>query len=150
MIRTVIALLPAGSRPQLGAQIALTVLGHVLRAVGAVTLIPLVEALFTGDDRAAWLWLAVLAAATVLGWVVDVAAARRAYEIGFAMLGSGQPAVADRIARVRLGWFTPENKATTRQAVAPRWMLCGQSASSAHCACFPRSRSLSARSSSAR
>jgi ATP-binding cassette subfamily B protein IrtB len=118
MIRTVVALLPAGSRPLLGAQIALTVLGHVLRAVGAVSLIPLVEALFTGDDRAAWLWLAVLAAATVLGWVVDVAAARRAYEIGFAMLGSGQPAVADRIARVRLGWFTPENKLTTRQAVA--------------------------------
>ncbi|MFJ3539046.1 hypothetical protein ACIPQA_26700 [Streptomyces sp. NPDC090109] len=54
MIRTLLSLLPAGSRRAIGAHLALTVLGVALRAVGAVLLIPLVAALFGDEPATAW------------------------------------------------------------------------------------------------
>jgi len=118
MIRTFRRLLPAGSGRPLSAHLALTVLGVVLRAVGAVLLVPLVAALFGDDPADAWAWLGALAVTTAAGWAVDSAAARRGYAIGFSLLENGQPTVADHIARIRLTWFSSENTATARQAVA--------------------------------
>lgn len=118
MIRTMLALLPAESRRGIGAYLALMVTGIALRAAGAVLLVPLVAALFSGDPASAWPWLGALALVTAAGWIVDTAAARRAFSLGFDLLDSGQRTVADRISRVRLDWFTAANTATTRQAVA--------------------------------
>lgn len=118
MIRAVLALLPAGSRPAVIGHLLLTVVGVVLRAVGAVLLVPLVAALFGGDPGSAWPWVGILALVTVAGWVVDAVAARRGFHLGFGLLDQGQRTVADTISRIRLTWFTAENTATTRQAVA--------------------------------
>lgn len=118
MIRTLLSLLPANRRRAVVAHLGLTVLGILLRAVGAVLLVPLVSALFGPSPADAWPWLAALAAATVLGWAVDAAAAKRGFALGFALLDSGQRTVADRIAEVRLAWFDAERTATARQAVA--------------------------------
>ncbi|PII86780.1 ABC transporter ATP-binding protein [Leucobacter sp. OLTLW20] len=118
MIRTLLSLLPANRRRAVGAHLGLTVLGILLRAVGAVLLVPLVSALFGPRPAEAWPWLAALATATVLGWAVDAAAAKRGFALGFALLDSGQRTVADRIAEVRLAWFDAERTATARQAVA--------------------------------
>ncbi|WP_432087088.1 ABC transporter ATP-binding protein [Streptomyces sp. bgisy095] len=118
MIRTLLSLLPADGRRAIAAHLALTSLGVVLRAVGVVLLVPLVAALFGDEPAAAWPWLGALALATVAGWAVDATAARRGFALGFGLLDTGQRTVADRLADIRLTWFTAENTATGRQAVA--------------------------------
>jgi ATP-binding cassette subfamily B protein IrtB len=118
MIRTLLVLLPAGSGGKVAGHIVLTVLGVILRAAGAVLLVPLVSALFSAAPTAAWPWAGALALATAAGWAVDAAAARRGFALGFGLLDTGQRTVADRITRIRLTWFGAEHTATTRQAVA--------------------------------
>lgn len=118
MIRTLLALLPAGSRGTVTGHLVLTAIGIVFSAAGAVLLVPLVVALFSDDPRAAWLWVGLLALVTAAGWLVNASAARRAFDLGFGLLESGQREVAERITRIRLTWFDAERTATTRQAVA--------------------------------
>lgn len=118
MIRALLALLPADARPRIARHLVLSVVGVILRAAGAVLLVPLIAALFGDDPATAWPWAGLLALVTVAGWIVDTAVARIGYALGFALLDTGQHTVADRISRIRLTWFTAENTATTRQAVA--------------------------------
>lgn len=118
MIHAMLALLPAGSGPRVARHLLLAALGTLLRAVGAVLLVPLVTVLFSPDPGRAWAWLGVLAAVAVLGWLVDAVTARLGFDLGFGLLDTGQRTVADRISSVRLSWFTGENTAKTRQAVA--------------------------------
>lgn len=118
MIRTLIALLPAGMHRPLALQTALTVASVLVRATGTVLLVPLVAALFSAETAAAWRWVGFLALATVVGWMLDWISARIGYEIGFALLDAGQRRVADRLVRTRLGWFTPSNLATARRSIA--------------------------------
>lgn len=118
MIRTLLTLLPAGGSRRLAGHIALTALGALLRAAGAVLLVPLVTALVGDEPAAAWPWVGCLALATAAGWLVDTITVRLGFDIGFGLLKSGQHTVADRIADIRLTWFTSGNTATARQAVA--------------------------------
>lgn len=118
MIRTMLRMLPGGSRRTVIVHQSLTVLGILLRAVGTVLLVPLVAELFGDTPASAWRWVGILAAVTVVGWIVDTAAARRAFSLGFGLLDNGQRTGADRISSIRLDWFTAEHTATTRQAVA--------------------------------
>ena len=118
MIRTLLTLLPEGSGRRLAGHLALTVLGVLLRAGGAVLLVPLVAALFGPEPGTAWRWLGLLALVTVAGWLVDAATVRLGFDLGFGLLDTGQHTVADRISGIRLGWFTSEHTAVARQAVA--------------------------------
>ncbi|MER7274667.1 ABC transporter ATP-binding protein [Dactylosporangium sp. NPDC000244] len=118
MIRTLLRLLPADRRRRVAGHAALTVLSVLLRAAAAVLLVPIVGALFSADPGDAWPWLAALAAVTTAGWVVDAYAGRIGVDLGFALLEHTQHDVADRLARIRLTWFTAEHTATARQALA--------------------------------
>lgn len=118
MIRSMLALLPAGSAGRVARHLVLTTLGVILRAAGVVLLIPLIAALFSEDPAVAWPWAGLLAVVTVAGWFVDWAATQLAYRLGFGILDNGQRTLADRIIGIRLNWFTAEHTATTRQAVA--------------------------------
>lgn len=118
MIRTLLRLLPDNDRGTVRRYLLLTVLGVVIRAVGAVLLVPLVGTLFDPTPGRAWLWLGVLAAVTVVGWLVDAAGIRLGHRLGFTLLDRAQHQVADRLTRVRLTWFTAENTRTARSAVA--------------------------------
>ncbi|MBO9625472.1 MAG: ABC transporter ATP-binding protein [Microbacterium sp.] len=118
MIRTVRSLLPDSARPRLGAYAAASVVSVVLRAVGAVLFVPLLSALFGAAPSDALVWVAALTVATVLGWAVDAFAARLGFALGFGMLDNAQRTVAERISRIRLTWFTADNTATARQAIA--------------------------------
>ncbi len=118
MIRTLLALLPAGSRGTVAGHLVLTILGIVLSAASAVLLVPLVAALFGDDPSAAWPWVGLLALVTAAGWVANASASRRAFDLGFGLLETGQRSVAERITRIRLTWFDADRTATTRQAVA--------------------------------
>ncbi|MGN5237190.1 ABC transporter ATP-binding protein [Rhodococcus sp. SJ-3] len=118
MIRTLLALLPPGSRRTVVLHQSLTVVSVVLRAVGVVLLVPLVGALFGSTPSDAWPWMGALAAVTVTGWIVDTAASRLGFDIGFGLLDHAQNEVAERTARIRLTWFTGENTSINRQAIA--------------------------------
>jgi ATP-binding cassette, subfamily B, bacterial IrtB/YbtQ len=118
VIGTLLGLLPADRRRRAATHTALTVLGVMLRAAGAVLLVPLVADLFGPDPAGAWPWLGALAAVTVAGWAVDATAARIGFDLGFALLDHAQHDVVDRLARTRLTWFTADNTATARQAIA--------------------------------
>ncbi|WP_329607975.1 ABC transporter ATP-binding protein [Microbacterium sp. KUDC0406] len=118
MIGTVLALLPAGSRPRVVAHLALTFVSVVLRAASAVLLVPLVAALFSDDPSAAWPWTWTLVLVVAAGWLVDWLVARIAFDLGFGLLRTGQRGVAERIDRIRLTWFDADRTADARQAVA--------------------------------
>ena len=89
-----------------------------MRAVGTVLLVPLVGALFSDSPHRALVWLGWLTAATAAGWVIDTATARIGFDLGFAVLDHTQHDVADRLPDVRLDWFSADNTATARQAIA--------------------------------
>jgi ATP-binding cassette subfamily B protein IrtB len=118
VIRTLIQLIPHERRGRVLGYTALTLLSVAVRAVGTVLLVPLVAALFSETPRHALTWLGWLTVATVAGWLIDFACARIGFALGFAVLDHTQHDVADRLPTIRLGWFTPDNTATARQAIA--------------------------------
>lgn len=122
MIRTWISLVPADRRHMVIAYATLALISVVLRAVGTILLVPLVGELFGGlsggAPQHALVWLGWLTAATVAGWAIDTITARIGFELGFAVLDHTQHDVADRLPGVRLEWFTADNTATARQAIA--------------------------------
>jgi ATP-binding cassette subfamily B protein IrtB len=118
MIRTWISLVPADRRAKVLVYAVLTLASVAVRAVASVLLVPLVGALFSAAPQHALVWLGWLTAATVAGWLVDTAAGRIGFNLGFAVLDNTQHDLADRLPDVRLGWFTAENTATARQAIA--------------------------------
>lgn len=118
MIRTWISLVPADYRAKVTRYAVLAFVAVVVRAVGAVLLVPLVGALFSDAPEHALAWLGWLSVATVTGWIVDAIIARIGFNLGFAVLDHSQHDVADRLPGVRLDWFTPDNTAMARQAIA--------------------------------
>lgn len=118
MIRSIITLLPDNLSPTLRLHLALTVFSVMLRAAAALLLVPVVAALFSPTPARAWLWIVALTLVIVVGWLLDWWISRIAYRMGFALLNSGQRTLADRLAQVPLTWFTAENTAAARQAIA--------------------------------
>lgn len=118
MIRTWISLVPADRRIKVAAYAALAFASVVVRAAGTVLLVPLVGALFSDAPHRALGWLGWLTAATVTGWLIDTATARIGFDLGFAVLDRSQHDLADRLPSVRLDWFTADNTAMARQAIA--------------------------------
>ncbi|MCD1286321.1 MULTISPECIES: ABC transporter ATP-binding protein [unclassified Brevibacterium] len=118
MIRTFFALLPADRHRKAFLHVGLTLLSVILRALGAVLLVPLIAALFGPDPARAWPWVGLLALVTAAGWVIDAVISRIGIDLGFALLDNAQHGVADRLARIRLSWFTASNTATAREAIA--------------------------------
>jgi len=118
MIGNLIRLVPAEHRGALTGYAVLTFISVILRAATALLLVPLLDALFGATPTDAWTWLGALTAATVGGWIVDMVQARIGYRIGFALANDTQHRMADRLTDVPLGWFTTDNTAMARQAIA--------------------------------
>lgn len=118
MIRTLLVLLPPGSRRTVASHVFLTVVSVALRAAGVVLMVPLVGALFGTTPSDAWPWLGALTGVTIAGWIVDMFVSRLGFNLGFGLLNHAQNEIAERTARIRLTWFTGENTATNRQAIA--------------------------------
>lgn len=118
MIRTWVGLVPAEHRSTVFGYILLTLISVIVRAVGTVLLVPLLGALFSDVPQRALVWLGWLTGATAAGWFIDTATARIGFDLGFAVLDRTQHDVADRLPEVRLDWFSADNTATARQAIA--------------------------------
>ncbi|MFJ4770800.1 ABC transporter ATP-binding protein [Streptomyces uncialis] len=117
MIRSLLGLVPADRRARITAYGALALLSVLLRAAGAVLLVPLVRELFGAEPSDALPWLGALTAVTVTGWAADTVAARLGFDLGFALLDRVQHDVTDRLTRVRLSWLA-DNTTTARGAMA--------------------------------
>ncbi len=118
MIGNLLRLIPAEHRGVLTAYTALTFVSVILRAAAALLLVPLLGALFSSTPADALTWLGALTAVTAVGWAVDMTLARIGYRIGFALVNDTQHRMADRLTDIPLGWFTPDNTAMARQAIA--------------------------------
>ncbi|MFT4236019.1 MAG: iron ABC transporter permease, partial [Microbacterium sp.] len=118
MIRTILRLLPAESTSTLTGHLLLSLVSVLLRAGGAVALIPLVTALFGDTPSDAWPWVGLVVLLTLGGWIVDWTVARFAFRLGFTLLDTTQRDMAERLSRTHLGWFTPDHTATARTAIA--------------------------------
>ncbi len=118
MIRTLIQLLPAENRGQLTSYVALTLISVILRAASVLLLVPLLAALFGPHASDAWPWVGALTAVTVGGWVVDMVLARIGFGLGFTLAETTQHSMANRLTDVPLRWFTADNTAVARQAIA--------------------------------
>ncbi|QEN16627.1 ABC transporter ATP-binding protein [Mycolicibacterium sp. ELW1] len=118
MIRTLIRLIPAENRGQLTSYVALTLISVTLRAASALLLVPLLAALFGPHASDAWPWVGALTAVTVGGWVVDMILARIGFSLGFTLADTTQHSMANRLTDVPLRWFTADNTAVARQAIA--------------------------------
>ncbi len=117
MIRALWQIIPTELRGKARSYLALVVIGCILNAVAIISLVPLISELFGAQPSKSLIWLAVLAAATVLSWAVDGIAKRLSNDAAFATLHSAQHRLADHIAEVRTQWLTSENTATTKQVI---------------------------------
>lgn len=118
MFRTVLSLLPAEQRGRVAGYLALNVVSTIVRAIAVVLVVPLVTELFGDDPGAAWRWVGLLTLAVAIGWVVDSIGYRIGFDLGFGILDNAQRSVAAQVARIPLRWFTDENSATARRAIA--------------------------------
>ncbi|KAA0106108.1 ABC transporter ATP-binding protein [Mycolicibacterium sp. P1-5] len=118
MIRTLIRLIPAEVHGWATRYIVLTVVSVFLRAASTLLLVPLLAALFGPHPSDAWPWVGALTAVTVGGWVIDMVVARIGFGIGFTLADTTQHTMANRLTDVPLRWFTADNTAVARQAIA--------------------------------
>ena len=118
MIGNLLRLIPAEHRGVLVAYGVLSLVSVILRAASALLLVPLLGALFSSVPADALTWLGALTAVTVAGWIVDMILARIGYRIGFALVNDTQHRMADRLTDIPLGWFSADNTAMARQAIA--------------------------------
>ncbi|OYN79479.1 ABC transporter ATP-binding protein [Mycolicibacterium sphagni] len=118
MIGSLIRLLPAHARGPFTTYVALTVISVVLRAASALLLVPLLVALFSAHPADTWAWVGALTAVTIGGWVVDMSLARIGFGIGFTLAETTQHAMANRLTETPLHWFSADNTAVARQAIA--------------------------------
>ncbi len=118
MIGNLLRLIPAEHRGVLIVYGVLSFVSVILRAASALLLVPLLGALFSSTTADALTWLGALTAATAAGWIVDMILARIGYRIGFALVDDTQHRMADRLTDIPLGWFTADNTAMARHAIA--------------------------------
>lgn len=118
MIGTLIRLTPAPLRGRLAKYGLLTLISVALRAAGVLLLVPLLTAVFGPRPADAVPWVAALTAVTAGGWAVDMALARLGFAIGFALLDNTGHAMVNRLCEVPMRWFTTDNTALARQAIA--------------------------------
>lgn len=118
MIRSITRLLPRSARRSLRGYAILMVASVLLRAASTVVVIPLLVALFSPSPAGAWVWFGALTATITAGWAVDWWCNKVGYELGFSMLDHAQYELADRLTKITLEWFVPENASIARRAIA--------------------------------
>lgn len=112
------ALLPPEARPRLIPFAILVVVAAGLRATSALSLVPLLGALFSSAPHAALPWLALLAASVAAGWALERFLVIRGFDLGFAMMTSMNARLVDHLLAVPIGWFGAEERAQAKRALA--------------------------------
>ncbi|MFE6858147.1 ABC transporter ATP-binding protein [Nocardia sp. NPDC057668] len=118
MMRTVLSLLPPADQRRWAGYLALIGTSTIVRAIAVVLVVPLVSALFGDTPADAWRWVGALTVAVLAGWIIDSIASRIGFDLGFGILNRAQRDVSTQVARIPLRWFSEDNSAITRRAIA--------------------------------
>lgn len=111
-------LLPPEARPRLTPFFALVVVAAAFRATSALSLVPLLDALFSPAPHGALPWLGLLAVSVAAGWALERFLVIRAFDLGFAMMTSMNARLVDHLLAVPIGWFGAEQQARAKRALA--------------------------------
>ncbi|AOR79884.1 ABC transporter ATP-binding protein [Novosphingobium resinovorum] len=83
----------------------------LLSGVVIVAQVPIFIWLFLGDMQRAALWLLAMIAGCIACWACRRAVDKAGVGVGLAVLGEARQRIGDHVARLPIGWFTPENTA---------------------------------------
>lgn len=91
-----------------------------------VALVPLCQLLLAGEPQLAWPWLAALLAGVLLCWAWRSQVEQAGVRVGVAVLRNGRHCVGEHVARLPVGWFTPQNTARMGHVVTQGMMAVAQ------------------------
>ncbi|WP_075179235.1 ABC transporter ATP-binding protein [Neptunomonas phycophila] len=106
--------------------LALAVTYGVLSGVTMVTLIPLVRSLFTEDLTTTLAWLALLLVGVGCCWLLRRCVEQYGVRVGVSVLQAGRHHLGQQIAKLPIGWFTPDQTAKLNQLVTQGLMSVAQ------------------------
>lgn len=104
----------------------MTVAYGLLSGLTLTTLIPVLGRLLAGDVDAAALWLAALLVGMALCWGWRRQVDKAGVAAGVAILQGARHRVGDHVARLPVGWFTPEHTARLSHVVSQGMMAVAQ------------------------
>ena len=104
----------------------MAVLHGLLSGLVVTALVPVLSRLLAGDTRGAAAWLAVLLAGVVLCWAWQRQVEKAGLSLGAAVLRVARHRLGDHVARLPVGWFTPENTARLNHVVSQGMMEVAQ------------------------
>ncbi|MDD1016394.1 ABC transporter ATP-binding protein [Pseudomonas rubra] len=98
----------------------------LLCGLSICTLAPVLSALLAGDTAAAAQWLVLLVLSMAVCWAMRRRLDKAGVAVGVAVLQGGRQRIGDHVARLPLGWFTPENTARLNHVVTQGMMAVAQ------------------------
>ncbi len=104
----------------------MAVLYGVLCGLTIAALVPVLTHLLGGDVRRVVPWLAALLAGVLVCWGLRRHVERAGVRVGVAILQGARHRLGDHVARLPVGWFTPQNTARLGHAVTQGMMAVAQ------------------------
>ncbi len=125
MLKTFMELLGGDARV-LRRYAALAVAYGLISGLTIVTLVPILSRLLAGDAAGAVPWLLLLGVGMVICWAWRRAVERAGVAVGVAILRTARQRVGDHVARLPVGWFTPDNTARLSHVLTQGMMAVAQ------------------------
>ncbi|MEJ9079474.1 ABC transporter ATP-binding protein [Gordonia malaquae] len=119
MIFTDLAAVTGGThRADRAAFYGLTIFSTILQAAATIGLIPVLSALFGDEPADAWPWVAMMAAALIVGWATDMAATKAGVRVGFGVIDAAERAGVQAIRTLDTADLHGERASMLRDLVA--------------------------------
>ncbi|MGZ2749060.1 ABC transporter ATP-binding protein [Burkholderia stagnalis] len=125
MLRTFFQLL-GDDAPVFRRYLAMAAVYGLLSGLTITALMPVVTHLLSGATTRAAGWLAVLFAGVALCWLLRRRVERAGMAVGTSLLLTARQRIGDHVARLPVGWFTPDNTARLSQIVSHGMMEVAQ------------------------
>lgn len=98
----------------------------VLSGLTIAALVPTIARLLSGNTVGALPWLALLLAGAIASWLWRRRVEMAGIDVGIAVLRGGRQRIGDHVARLPVGWFTPDNSARLGHVVTQGMMEVAQ------------------------
>lgn len=125
MLKTFVALLGEDA-PVFRRYAWMAVAYGVLCGLTIAAVAPVMRRLLVGDVQGALPWLAALVAGAIASWAWRRRVERAGIGVGYAVLQGVRHRIGDHVARLPVGWFTPENTARLSHVVSHGMMEVAQ------------------------
>lgn len=98
----------------------------VLSGLTIAALAPTLSRLLSGDTVGALPWLGLLLGGAIASWLSRRHVEKAGIDVGIAVLRGGRQRIGDHVARLPIGWFTPDNSARLGHIVSQGMMEVAQ------------------------